>query len=207
LPEKDINVSSFVATGSDGFADAYVREHGFEARRELGQHFLRADSTADRLVDLVTQWQPTEILEVGAGLGTLSRAILRRGYRLWAIEMDDRTAPVLHECRTDHVDQMRVTIADVGEVEIERSLRVGAALLSILPFNHDLCSRILADVFDDARHLLRGIVVVPESVIDTIDGHMGLHCAVIGRIEADEFVPAAPMTLCIASIRRTGSGQ
>jgi 16S rRNA (adenine1518-N6/adenine1519-N6)-dimethyltransferase len=200
-------VSGFVVTSSGSFADAYVKNNGFEARRELGQHFLRADSTADRLVDLVTQWQPTEILEIGAGLGTLSRAILRRGYHLWAIEMDARTARVLHECRADHIDQMRVTIADVGEVEIERSLRVGAVLLSILPFDHDLCSGIIADVFGHARHLARGIVVIPETVVGAISGHLGLQCAVIGRIGADEFVPAAPMTLCIASIRRTGSDQ
>jgi|SRR5580658_653969 16S rRNA A1518/A1519 N6-dimethyltransferase RsmA/KsgA/DIM1 with predicted DNA glycosylase/AP lyase activity len=174
----------------------------YKPRFDLGQHFLTIESRAESLVDQVDDWHPAEILEIGAGLGTLSRAILRRGYRLWAIEKDQRMAAVLEECGLDHEGRMRLTIADVHEVAIEDELGHDAAMVSILPFDHDLSALILSDIFTRVTQLSRAIVVIPDSVATLISASPGLRCEVLGCPEAEEFTPAYYLSLSMASITR-----
>lgn len=180
----------------------YFHRQLLQPRRDYGQHFLRNAVRAEGLVDHLDRWQPVEVLEIGAGLGTLSRAILRRGYRLWAIEKDRRMASVLEECGLGHTGRLRVTIGDVHDVAVEEQLGPDAALLSILPFDQGLSFRILDDVFGRAEHLLRGVVVMPKSVVAMIDGLAGLSCVPIGCLDEHDFVPVSPVALAVAVVTR-----
>ncbi|MGY1897952.1 rRNA adenine N-6-methyltransferase family protein [Nocardia gipuzkoensis] len=173
-----------------------------DPRRELGQHFLHSLPTAEKLVDHVGRWEPTQILEIGAGLGTLSRAILRRGYRLWAVEKDERMASPLAECQRNYGSSMRVTIDDIRNVAVQNELGTDCALLSILPFDHQLSSDIIRDVFERAPLLSRGVVVVPDTVAECVTEQVDVTCLRLDTIDRYDFTPSAPMSLSIYAITR-----
>ncbi|MBC7267706.1 rRNA adenine N-6-methyltransferase family protein [Streptomyces albogriseolus] len=63
---------------------------GLGVRAELGQHFLRSPDSARCLLERAAIPSGSQVLEVGAGLGTLSATIAAAGYRIWAVEKGGR---------------------------------------------------------------------------------------------------------------------
>jgi 16S rRNA (adenine1518-N6/adenine1519-N6)-dimethyltransferase len=74
--------------------------------RALGQHFLRDDAVAERMVGLVQPTQRDLVVEIGPGLGALTSRLARVAGRLLALEVDQVMAAALHERFADaaHVE-------------------------------------------------------------------------------------------------------
>lgn len=71
--------------------------HGLSPRKSLGQHFL-ADPNLTRKVVAAAGVSPGDrVLEIGAGTGTLTRALTEAGAHVLALEIDSRLGPVLEE--------------------------------------------------------------------------------------------------------------
>jgi 16S rRNA (adenine1518-N6/adenine1519-N6)-dimethyltransferase len=58
----------------------------------------------------------SHVLEVGAGLGSLTRALAERGASVLAVEVDPRLAPALHEAVAG-LDRVRIEIGDALTVD------------------------------------------------------------------------------------------
>jgi len=67
---------------------AFLARHGLLARRDLGQNFLVDESLAARLVDLAGVEPGDRVIEIGTGLGVLTRALAKRAQRVVTIEID-----------------------------------------------------------------------------------------------------------------------
>jgi 16S rRNA (adenine1518-N6/adenine1519-N6)-dimethyltransferase len=74
--------------------------------RALGQHFLRDDAVAERMVGLVQPTQQDLVVEIGPGLGALTARLARAAGRLLALEVDQVMATALCErfADTPHVE-------------------------------------------------------------------------------------------------------
>jgi 16S rRNA (adenine1518-N6/adenine1519-N6)-dimethyltransferase len=65
------------------------------ARSRLGQNFLRDEELLDRVVEAAEIGPDDEVLEVGAGPGTLTSRLVPRARRVVAVELDERLLPAL----------------------------------------------------------------------------------------------------------------
>lgn len=65
------------------------------ARHRLGQNFLRDDELLDRVAEAAGIEPEDEVLEVGAGPGTLTRRLVPLARRVVAVELDERLLPLL----------------------------------------------------------------------------------------------------------------
>src|SRR2546423_7165364 len=87
--------------GSGGLTPSAVRalaaRHGIRPRRSLGQHFLIEPALARRIAELSGAKAGTRVLEIGAGLGSLTVALARTGADVLAMEVDPRLIPALRE--------------------------------------------------------------------------------------------------------------
>src|SRR2546422_5776130 len=74
--------------------------------RALGQHFLRDDAVAERMVGLVQPTRQDLVVEIGPGLGALTGRVAREAGRLLALEVDQVMATALCERFADapHVE-------------------------------------------------------------------------------------------------------
>lgn len=73
-------------------------ESRVRAKKTLGQHFLTDQSIAQRIVALLEAPGEGPVLEVGPGMGVLTRYLLERlGDRLWVIEIDPESVDFLRE--------------------------------------------------------------------------------------------------------------
>ena len=74
-----------------------LRRHGIRPKKSLGQHFVIDPNTIRRIVRLAELSTGQNVVEIGAGCGSLTRALASAGCRVLAIETDERLLPPLAE--------------------------------------------------------------------------------------------------------------
>lgn len=152
-----------------------ISRHGLSASKALGQNFLLDEQLLDRIAAVPGDLAGQQVLEIGPGPGGLTRALLRAGAKVTAIEMDRRCLPALAELGDAFPGQLRVIEGDAmkvahglsGPFHIVANLpyNVGTALLVgwlggeawppqwaslTLMFQHEVAQRIVAQPDGDA---------------------------------------------------------
>ncbi|MCM1023148.1 MAG: 16S rRNA (adenine(1518)-N(6)/adenine(1519)-N(6))-dimethyltransferase RsmA [Prevotella sp.] len=84
-----------------------LSRHGFSFSKALGQNFLINPSVCPRIAEKGSAQKGWGVLEIGAGVGVLTRELARRADKTVSLEIDGRLIPVLEE-----------TLADCGNVTV-----------------------------------------------------------------------------------------
>ncbi len=93
-----------------------INRHGLFASKALGQNFLFDEQLLDRIAAIPGKLKGQQVLEVGPGPGGLTRALLRAGAQVTAIEMDKRCLPALAELSEAFPGQLTVIEGDATKV-------------------------------------------------------------------------------------------
>ena len=113
-----------------------IAKHGLSASKALGQNFLLDEQLLDRIAALPGDLSGANFLEVGPGPGGLTRALLRAGANVTAIEMDTRCLPALEELSEAFPDQLTVIQGDAMKLDHSEVMQGERFhVLSNLPYN------------------------------------------------------------------------
>ncbi len=112
-----------------------IARHGLNARKSLGQNFLFDGNLLDRIARVPGPMVGQTVYEVGPGPGGLTRALLRAGARVVAVERDDRALPPLAELAAAAGDRLQVIAGDAMAVDAEVVAGRGAHIIANLPYN------------------------------------------------------------------------
>ena len=98
-------------------ARGQLRRLGIRPDKGLGQHFLINEGAADCIVDAALESGPEGIVEIGPGLGVLTRGLAEADVPVVAIEMDEDMRPELERIQRDH-PKLEVRYEDVLKTEM-----------------------------------------------------------------------------------------
>ena len=112
-----------------------IARHGLAASKALGQNFLLDEQLLDRIAAIPGPLTDASAFEVGPGPGGLTRAILRAGGRLVAVERDDRCLPALAELSDAFPGQLKVIAGDAMQIDAQAEAGDGAHIIANLPYN------------------------------------------------------------------------
>lgn len=112
-----------------------IATHGLQASKALGQNFLLDEKLLDRIAAIPTLTPDSVAFEVGPGPGGLTRALLRTGARVIAVERDRRCLPALAELDVAFPDKLTIISGDAMEVDARAVAGEGAHIVSNLPYN------------------------------------------------------------------------
>ncbi len=93
-----------------------VRRHNLGLKKSLGQNFLIDDTHLARIADAADLTPTDTVLEIGPGLGALTRHLAERAGRVVAVELDERLIPILQE-QFAHQPHVAFVHADILEVD------------------------------------------------------------------------------------------
>jgi 16S rRNA (adenine1518-N6/adenine1519-N6)-dimethyltransferase len=113
-----------------------IAAHGLSASKALGQNFLFDEQLLDRIARIPGDLAGHAVLEIGPGPGGLTRALLRAGARVTAIEMDRRCLPALAELADAFPGQLQVLEGDA--LKLDHGALMGGepfAVVANLPYN------------------------------------------------------------------------
>ncbi len=112
-----------------------IKRHGLSASKALGQNFLLDEQLLDRIARVPGNLDGASVFEVGPGPGGLTRALLRAGARVTAVERDRRCLPALDELRNAAGGALTVIAGDALGVDAEAAAGSGAHIVANLPYN------------------------------------------------------------------------
>ncbi len=112
-----------------------IARHGLSASKALGQNFLFDEQLLARIAAIPGPLKDKPVLEVGPGPGGLTRALLRAGARVTAIEMDRRCLPALAELAEAFPGQLTVIEGDALKVDMAALFDEPYAIVANLPYN------------------------------------------------------------------------
>ena len=194
------------ATG--GGAREILARRGLRLSRERGQHFLVDEGLADRLAALAGVGAEDRVIEIGTGLGVLTRALARRARQVVSIEIDSGLVAALREeallpsgVELLHADALVLDLAELigaGEspVRVVANLPYSAAS-PLLRRLLDLRDR-LADWSVMLQREVAGRIVAPTGSRDygsfAVLHHLTVDAQVLQELAPGSFFPAPAVT-------------
>lgn len=112
-----------------------IAKHGLSASKALGQNFLFDEQLLDRIAAIPGSLKNQNVYEVGPGPGGLTRALLRAGAKVTAVERDRRCLPALEELSAAFPGQLRVIEGDAMKIDPAAEIGDPFHIASNLPYN------------------------------------------------------------------------
>src|SRR4249920_638234 len=97
-------------------------QHGLAPRRAFGQNFVVDPNTVRRIAHLAAVGPGDRVVEVGAGLGSLTLALAETGATVVAVEVDRGLVGVLREVVADLA---AVTVVEADAMTLDWSQLLG----------------------------------------------------------------------------------
>ena len=108
-----------------------IARHGLSASKALGQNFLLDEQLLGRIAAIPGPLEGERVYEVGPGPGGLTRALLRAGAQVTAVERDRRCLAPLAELAAAADGRLTVIEGDALEIDMP----AGAHVVANLPYN------------------------------------------------------------------------
>ncbi|HLJ60938.1 MAG TPA: 16S rRNA (adenine(1518)-N(6)/adenine(1519)-N(6))-dimethyltransferase RsmA [bacterium] len=158
-----------------------LRRFGIRPLKRFGQHFLVSQRALDQIVAAAALSEADAVLEIGAGLGTLTQALAARAGHVTAVELDRRLIPVLDDTLSAY-PAARIVAGDVLKLPLDR-LFGGAPdaprkIVANLPYN--IAATVLIRLLAPALRIERLVVTVQREVAERITASAGT--AAYGRL-------------------------
>jgi 16S rRNA (adenine1518-N6/adenine1519-N6)-dimethyltransferase len=112
-----------------------IARFGLTAAKSLGQNFLLDEQLLDRIARVPGTLEGERVYEVGPGPGGLTRALLRAGAEVTAVERDRRCLAPLADVAAHFGGRLRVIEGDALEVDEAAEAGAGAHVAANLPYN------------------------------------------------------------------------
>ena len=94
-----------------------LRHHGLRPDKGMGQNFLVDEGHLARIVEAAGVGKEDEVLEVGAGLGSLTRYLALAAKRVVAVEVDGKLLPILRETLNGQLN-VQVVHGDILQLQL-----------------------------------------------------------------------------------------
>ena len=168
---------------------AALREANFHPKKSRGQNFLIHENVIGSIIRLLDLDGADHIFEIGPGLGFLTRRLIERAGKVWAVEIDDALVERLRRSEFAADPKFQLIHGDILDVSLERMLpKAKLKLVGNLPYS--IATPVLFRIFEWRAHFSTLVLMVQKEVADRIAsgpgtkdyGTLSVWCQVHGRI-------------------------
>ena len=157
--------------------DQLLRRHRIDLKHSLGQNFLTDPAVRDEIAEQAGLSPEDELLEVGAGVGTLTVALAQRCRRVVAVELDGRLIPALRESLAG-IENVEVVRTDILRFNVRSAFPQGEEIVAgNIPYN--LTGALIRKLLDDPPRPRRLSLVVQKEVAERWTASSGASLATV----------------------------
>jgi len=190
-------------------------QSGLAPRRDLGQNFVADANTVRRIASLAKVGPDDHVVEIGAGLGSLTLALADTGAVVTAVEVDAGVVPVLRDVVAD---RSNVTVVEADAMRADWATMLAGSdrwtLVANLPYN--VATPLVCDILDDVPAIRAMLVMVQREVAERFAAPPGnkqygavsvkiaywATARVVGHVPASVFVPRPNVESALVRIDR-----
>jgi 16S rRNA (adenine1518-N6/adenine1519-N6)-dimethyltransferase len=174
-----------------------LKDSEFRPRKRLGQNFLVHENVIEAILRLVDLSSNDEIVEIGPGLGFLTRRLVETASKVWAVEVDALLVEWLKRSAIGAHQGLQLIHDDILELRLDEVLPAHRVkLVANLPYS--VSTPVLFRLFEWHNHFSSLVLMVQKEVADRMAsgpgtksyGTLSVWCQVHGRIT--EKVPVSP---------------
>src|SRR5690606_23125805 len=117
-------------------------ENEVSAKKHLGQHFLKDESIAQKIADTLTLKGYKDVIEIGPGMGVLTKYLIQKDIELIAMDIDKESVAYLKTTFTSQHNellnkkQFQVVEADFLKIDLSDYYRdTPFAIIGNFPYN------------------------------------------------------------------------
>ena len=188
---------------------ALLRAHGLRPRKRLGQNFLRDPVALGRIVRAADLSHEDVVVEVGAGVGTLTRPLAEHAGHVIALELDDGLVAILRD-QVANLNNVQVLHGDVLQFSASQFPHHGYKVVGNLPYY--ITSAVLRHFLEKVPRPRLMVVTVQREVADRIvagPGKMSLLAVsvqfygqprIVARLPAGAFYPPPQVDSAVVRI-------
>ena len=194
---------------------ALLTKNGLAPRRAFGQNFVADANTVRKIARLADVRAGDFVLEIGAGLGSLTLALAETGAHIVAVEIDNGLVEVLRE-NTASLPNVEIIHGDAMQLDWQPLLSKSKHwhVVANLPYN--LATPIVADILDGLSQVDHLLVMVQSEVADRLVAQVGSDAygavsvkinywataKIVGAVSASVFFPQPRVESALVDIRR-----
>lgn len=192
-----------------------LAQHGLAPRRAFGQNFVSDPNTVRRIARMANVGPNDHVVEIGAGLGSLTLALAETGARITAIEIDHGIAPVLRDV-VKELPNVSVVVGDALELDWNEIILPGSKAVVVANLPYNVATPLVADLLDAIPQISRFVVMVQKEVALRLASSVGSSdygaisvkvaywatARVLGDVSPSVFIPRPKVTSSIIEITR-----
>jgi len=133
-------------------------------KKYLGQHFLKDQNTARKIVEHLLADKAEVILEIGPGTGVLSRFLTERKKELFFIEVDQESIDYLKQQMPEFED--RILFQDFLKLDLASLTKKTIAIIGNFPYN--ISSQILFKVLENKEQIPEVVGMFQKEVAERV---------------------------------------
>ncbi|MCR5720225.1 MAG: 16S rRNA (adenine(1518)-N(6)/adenine(1519)-N(6))-dimethyltransferase RsmA, partial [Lachnospiraceae bacterium] len=145
-----------------------LEKYDFNFKKKFGQNFLIDTSVLDKIIEASGVTEDDCVLEIGPGLGTLTRLLAEKAGHVVTVEIDDKLIPVLKEELSSY-DNVTVIHNDILKVDIKKiceEYNGGRPIKVVANLPYYITTPIIMGLFEGDAPLKSITVMVQEEVAD-----------------------------------------
>jgi len=175
-------------------AAALLRQHGLRPNKRLGQNFLVDEAALAKIVEISAVTSQETVLEIGAGLGGLTRHLASRAHQVVAVELDGRLLPILQRVLSPFPN-VRLVQGDILKLDPADLLEV-AGYLVVANIPYYITSALIRHLLEARHKPSRLVLTLQKEVAERICARpgalslLGLSVQVYGRPQIRAHIPA-----------------
>jgi len=149
-----------------------IKEHQLSPRRSLGQNFIFDINLTRRIARSAKPLDTGTIIEIGAGPGGLTRALLIEGAsQVIAVERDKRAIKILRELEEIAKPRLKVICADALELSIVELGEAPIKIVANLPFN--IATKLIFKMLESTPPLSAITIMIQKEVANRLCAQPG----------------------------------
>lgn len=150
-----------------------MKKYNIKANKNLGQNFLINDEVVDKIIESSDINESDLVIEIGPGLGTLTKKLLERAKRVICIELDKKMIQILQErfalydnFELINDDVLKVNLKEIIEKEKNNKDIEKVKIVANLPYY--ITTPIIMKLLEDKLQLESITVMIQKEVADRL---------------------------------------
>ena len=148
-----------------------VQKHNFKFSKSLGQNFLIDTNVIDRILEGARVKEGDYVIEVGPGIGTLTKEMGRTAEKVVAIEIDKTLIPILEETLADfpNIEVINQDILKVNVQELVKEKLNGGPVKLVANLPYYITTPIVMKFLEEDIPVTDIVVMVQKEVADRMN--------------------------------------
>lgn len=187
-----------------------LKRYGIRPSKSLGQNFLVDSNALERVISAAEISWGDEVLEIGPGLGSLTRRLAEVSKRVVAVEIDEKFTPILNDGLA-FFENVELIFADILEMDVgDLFSEPGYVVVANIPYY--ITSALLRHLLETPQPPARLTLTVQKEVAERICAGAGQysllalsvqvygHPRIVAKIPAGAFYPAPKVDSSIVRV-------